>query len=110
MSDALPRNITLIGRLKKEWSRISRDIYSESYTSRQEIVPLDESTQAGAKEKPPLPGALISNGAAYRIPRIRCAGAPASPACRRARPRAKNAPRFLYARASTEVRINAVFT
>ena len=67
MSDALPRNITLIGRLKKEWSRISRDIYSESYTSRQEIVPLDESTQAGAKEKPPLPGALISNGAAYRI-------------------------------------------
>ena len=73
MSDALPRNITLIGRLKKEWSRISRDIYSESYTSRQEIVPLDESTQAGAKEKPPLPGALISNGAAYRIPRIRCA-------------------------------------
>ena len=73
MSDALPRNITLIGRLKKEWSRISRDIYSESYTSRQEIVPLDESTQAGVKEKPPLPGALISNGAAYRIPRIRCA-------------------------------------
>ena len=67
MSDALPRNITLIGRLKKEWSRISRDIYSESYTSRQEIVPVDESTQAGAKEKPPLPGALISNGAAYRI-------------------------------------------
>ena len=67
MSDALPWNITLIGRLKKEWSRISRDIYSESYTSRQEIVPLDESTQAGAKEKPPLPGALISNGAAYRI-------------------------------------------
>ena len=67
MSDALPRSITLIGRLKKEWSRISRDIYSESYTSRQEIVPLDESTQAGAKEKPPLPGALISNGAAYRI-------------------------------------------
>ena len=73
MSDALPRNITLIGRLKKEWSRISRDIYSESYTSRQEIVPLDESTQAGVKEKPPLPGALISNGAAYRIPRIRFA-------------------------------------
>ena len=67
MSDALPRSITLIGRLKKEWSRISRDIYSESYTSRQEIVPLDKSTQAGAKEKPPLPGALISNGAAYRI-------------------------------------------
>ena len=73
MSDALPRNITLIGRLKKEWSRISRDIYSESYTSRQEIVPLDENTQAGVKEKPPSPGALISNGAAYRIPRIRCA-------------------------------------
>ena len=46
---------------------MGRDIYSESYTSRQEIVPLDESTQAGAKEKPPLPGALISNGAAYRI-------------------------------------------
>ena len=67
MSDALPRSITLIGRLKKEWSRISRDIYSESYTSRQEIVPLGESTQAGAKEKPPLPGALISTGAAYRI-------------------------------------------
>ena len=46
---------------------MGRDIYSESYTSRQEIVPVDESTQAGAKEKPPLPGALISNGAAYRI-------------------------------------------
>ena len=28
---------------------------------------MDESTQAGVKEKPPLPGALISNGAAYRI-------------------------------------------
>ena len=67
MSDALPRSITLIGRLKKEWSRMGRDTYSKSYTSRQEIVPLDESTQAGAKEKPPLPGALISNGAAYRI-------------------------------------------
>ena len=67
MSDALPRNITLIGRLKKEWSRISRDIYSESYTSRQEIVPLDESTQAGVKEKPPLPEASSSIGAAYRI-------------------------------------------
>ena len=52
---------------------MGRDTYSESYTSRQEIVPLDKSTQAGAKEKPPLPGALISNGAAYRIPRIRCA-------------------------------------
>ena len=46
---------------------MGRDTYSKSYTSRQEIVPLDESTQAGAKEKPPLPGALISNGAAYRI-------------------------------------------
>lgn len=46
---------------------MGRDTYSESYTSRQEIVPLDESTQAGVKEKPPLPGALISNGAAYRI-------------------------------------------
>ena len=46
---------------------MGRDAYSESYTSRQEIVPLDKSTQAGAKEKPPLPGALISNGAAYRI-------------------------------------------
>ena len=74
MSDALPRSITLIGRLKKEWSRISRDIYSESYTSRQEIVRftprLDRgSNQCGVyvKEKPPLPGALISNGAAYRI-------------------------------------------
>ena len=52
---------------------MGRDTYSESYTSRQEIVPLDENTQAGVKEKPPLPGALISNGAAYRIPRIRCA-------------------------------------
>ena len=52
---------------------MGHDTYSESYTSRQEIVPLDESTQAGVKEKPPLPGALISNGAAYRIPRIRCA-------------------------------------
>ena len=28
---------------------------------------MDESTQAGVKEKPPSPGALISNGAAYRI-------------------------------------------
>ena len=83
---------------------MGRDTYSESYTSRQEIVPLDESTQAGAKEKPPLPGALISNGAAYRIPRIRCADP------HRLRPRAKNAPRFLYARASAEVRIHAVFT
>ena len=30
---------------------MGRDTYSESYTSRQEIVPLDESTQAGVKEK-----------------------------------------------------------
>jgi len=52
---------------------MGRDTYSESYTSRQEIVPLDESAQAGAKEKPPLPGALKSIGAAYGIPRIRCA-------------------------------------
>lgn len=37
---------------------MGRDTYSESYTSRQEIVPLDESTQAGAKEKPPLPEAF----------------------------------------------------
>ena len=89
---------------------MGRDTYSKSYTSRQEIVPLDESTQAGAKEKPPLPGALISNGAAYRIPRIRLRGsAPASAAGRRPRPRAKNAPRFPYARASTEVRIHAAF-
>ena len=70
---------------------MGRDTYSESYTSRQEIVPLDESTQAGVKEKPPLPGALISNGAAYRIPRIRCAD-----------------PRRLHARASTEVRIHGM--
>ena len=34
---------------------------------------MDESAQVGAKEKPPLPEALISNGAAYRIPRIRFA-------------------------------------
>ena len=138
MSDALPRNITLIGRLEKERSRMSRDTYSKSYTSRQEIVrftpaprPRFESMQrrhkrkapvaggfqfrlvrrigfrasaarirtgfarlpacsparygrsasasrsrldrgsnpcsAYVKEKPPLPGALISNGAAYRI-------------------------------------------
>ena len=47
---------------------MGRDTYSESYTSRQEIVPLDKSTQASAKESPPpWPGALISNGAAYRI-------------------------------------------
>ena len=46
---------------------MGRDTYSESYTSRQEIVPLDESTQAGAKEKPPLPEASSSIGAAYRI-------------------------------------------
>ncbi len=31
---------------------MGRDTYSESYTSRQEIVPLDESTQAGAKKAP----------------------------------------------------------
>ena len=37
---------------------MGRDTYSESYTSRQEIVPLDESAQAGAKEKPPLPEAF----------------------------------------------------
>ncbi len=78
---------------------MGRDTYSESYTSRQEIVPLDESTQAGAKEKPPLPGALISNGAAYRIPRIRCAD-----------PHRLRPPAGALARASTEVRINAVFT
>ena len=53
---------------------MGRDTYSESYTSRQEIVPLDKSTQASAKESPPpWPGALIPNGASYRIPRIRCA-------------------------------------
>ncbi len=46
---------------------MGRDTYSESYTSRQEIVPLDESTQAGVKEKPPLPEASSSIGAAYRI-------------------------------------------
>ena len=40
---------------------MGRDIYSESYTSRQEIVPLDESTQAGVKEKPPLPEAFNFN-------------------------------------------------
>lgn len=32
---------------------MGRDTYSESYTSRQEIVPLDKSTQASAKESPP---------------------------------------------------------
>ena len=37
---------------------MGRDAYSESYTSRQEIVPLDESTQAGAKEKPPVAGSF----------------------------------------------------
>ena len=46
---------------------MGRDTYPESYTSRQGIVPLDESAQAGAKEKPPLPEASSSNGAAYRI-------------------------------------------
>lgn len=34
---------------------MGRDTYSESYTSRQEIVPLDKSTQASAKESPPPP-------------------------------------------------------
>ena len=63
------------------------------------------------KRKAPVAGSFNSIGAAYRIPRIRLRGsAPASPACRRARPRAKKAPRFLDARASTEVRIHAVFT
>lgn len=40
---------------------MGRDTYSESYTSRQEIVPLDESTQAGVKEKPPSPEAFNFN-------------------------------------------------
>ncbi len=35
---------------------MGRDTYSESYTSRQEIVPLDKSTQASAKESPPPRG------------------------------------------------------
>lgn len=34
---------------------MGRDTYLESYTSRQEIVPLDKSTQASAKESPPPP-------------------------------------------------------
>ena len=74
MSDALPRSITLIGRLKKEWSRISRDIYSESYTSRQEIVrftpaprPRFESMRCLRKRKAPVAGSFNLNGAAYRI-------------------------------------------
>ena len=74
MSDALPRSITLIGRLKKEWSRISRDIYSESYTSRQEIVrftlaprPRFESMGCCHKRKAPVAGGFKFNGAAYRI-------------------------------------------
>ena len=114
MSDALPRNITLIGRLQKERAtappRRILEILHESIRN----GPFDEgSNPCGVyvKEKPPLPEALISNGAAYRIPRIRLRGsAPASAACRRPRPRAKNAPRFLHARASTEVRIPAVLT
>lgn len=37
---------------------MGRDTYSESYTSRQEIVPLDKSTQASAKESPPVAGSF----------------------------------------------------
>ena len=112
MSDALPRNITLIGRLQKERAAASpRRIFEILHESIRN-GPFDRGSNpwdVGIKEKPPLPEALISNGAAYRIPRIRLRGsAPASPACRRARPLAKNAPRFLDARASTEVRIHAV--
>ena len=54
MSDALPRNITLIGRLEKGRApgapRRLLGILHESIT-----------------KKPPSPEALISNGAAYRI-------------------------------------------
>ena len=114
MSDALPRNITLIGRLKKERITGSPRRIHEILHESMRNGPFDRgSIPCGVclKEKPPLPEALSSIGAAYRIPRIRLRGsAPASPACRRTRPRAKNAPRFLYARASTEVRIHAVAT
>lgn len=91
---------------------MGRDTYSESYTSRQEIVPLDKSTQASAKESPPpVAGSFNLKWCVIQDSAHPLRGsAPASPACRRARPRAKNAPRFLYARASTEVRIHAVFT
>ena len=61
------------------------------------------------KKSPRCRRLSISIGAAYRIPRIRLRGsAPASAACRRPRPLATDAPRPLYARASTEVRIHAV--
>ena len=68
MSDALPRNITLIGRLEKEHAADSPrrllEILHESIT-----------------KKPPLSEASSSIGAAYRIPRIRFARLPArSPA------------------------------
>ena len=70
MSDALPRNITLIGRLQKERAtappRRILEILHESIRN----GPFDEgSNPCGVyvKEKPPLPEALISNGAAYRI-------------------------------------------
>ena len=70
MSDALPRNITLIGRLKKERAADSPrrllEILHESIRNGlfdRGSNPWD----VGIKEKPPLPEALISNGAAYRI-------------------------------------------
>ena len=72
MSDALPRNITLIGRLRRVVANRSRHllgILHESTGNR----PFGQKHSSWRKEKAPLPGALISNGAAYRIPRIRCA-------------------------------------
>ena len=97
---------------------MGRDTYSESYTSRQEIVrftpaprPRFESMQCLRKRKAPVAG-----GFQFRLVRrigFRASAArirTGSPACRRARPLATDAPRPLHARASTEVRIHAVLT
>ena len=70
MSDALPRNITLIGRLQKERAAASPRRILEILHESIRNGPFDEgSNPCGVyvKEKPPLPEALISNGAAYRI-------------------------------------------
>ena len=70
MSDALPRNITLIGRLKKERITGSPRRIHEILHESMRNGPFDRgSIPCGVclKEKPPLPEALSSIGAAYRI-------------------------------------------
>ena len=70
MSDALPRNITLIGRLQKERAAASpRRIFEILHESIRN-GPFDRGSNpwdVGIKEKPPLPEASSPIGAAYRI-------------------------------------------